>query len=787
MLPHRLRIVALAAGLVLVVLSLGGGALGATSAGANGDIVFVQGGSIVRLTSGGLTTVVTGTSPSWSPDGTKIAFVSGGSIFTCTASSCGTTTSAALHTGADPAWSPSGTKIAFDDGGNVHTMTTAGASDTIIAAGTDPTWSPDSTKLAYASGGSIVTCTISNCSGTALSVATGSKPAWSPDGLTIAYQAGTNVFVVPASGGTANLVAAGSAPAWSPDTDSIVLVNASGQIAVTQGSGSVWQTPGVRDSTTTDSEPEWQTVAPVAVSAPSIFGTAQTGAQLSSTNGTWSGASATGYSYQWLRCDSAGNNCSNIPSATASTYAVVSADVGDKLRVIVTASNPAGSTASSQSSATAVITLAGTVNPPSNTVAPDIDLPGTNTVPMVGDFVSAITGSWSGSFPMSFAYQWVKCPAADPLNGSCFSIPGATSSFFTIPPSLYGMRIRVVVTATNSAASVHQSSAASEIVSAIAPRLTDTPPILGSTIVDQVLSVDTGTWEGSTPLTYTYQWRRCDPVGSLASCVAIPNAVTSSYSPQVADIGLSLRVYITASNPAGTVTGITNHTFPVVDKQHFSPSVTQQPTIAGTMSIGRQLTATVGTFDGDAPITTSLAWQRCDATGASCHTIPGATKVVYYPTTADLGSTLRLAITAKNGYGTLVATSDASEPVSAAPPRHKGRRIVGTPRGDYLAGGGYDDVILGLGGNDTILGGAGDDHLDGGPGNDVITGGPGADVILGGPGSDTIYAADGERDIIDCGPGRDRAVVDSVDIVKNCEVVQIVSPSAGTGSTTTTP
>ena len=53
----------------------------------------------------------------------------------------------------------------------------------------------------------------------------------------------------------------------------------------------------------------------------------------------------------------------------------------------------------------------------------------------------------------------------------------------------------------------------------------------------------------------------------------------------------------------------------------------------------------------------------------------------------------------------------------------------------------------------------------------MITGGAGADTIFGGAGSDTIYAADGERDVIDCGAGRDRAVVDSVDIVKNCEVV----------------
>jgi hypothetical protein len=63
-------------------------------------------------------------------------------------------------------------------------------------------------------------------------------------------------------------------------------------------------------------------------------------------------------------------------------------------------------------------------------------------------------------------------------------------------------------------------------------------------------------------------------------------------------------------------------------------------------------------------------------------------------------------------------------------------------------------------------------------------------VLVGGDGSDTIYAADGERDIVDCGDGNDRAVVDSVDVVKNCELVQSGSaptPGSGSGSGTTSP
>jgi Ca2+-binding RTX toxin-like protein len=215
-----------------------------------------------------------------------------------------------------------------------------------------------------------------------------------------------------------------------------------------------------------------------------------------------------------------------------------------------------------------------------------------------------------------------------------------------------------------------------------------------------------------------------------------------------------------------------------VDKQHFAPSATKLPAVVGTALPGRQLTANIGSYGGDAPIGTSFTWQRCDATGADCHVIPGAKKIVYFPTFADIGFTIRLLVVATNAYGKTLVQSARTDTVAGTPPHLKGRRIVGTAKGEYLAGGGHDDVILGLGGNDTLLGGAGNDRIEGGPGNDVITGGGGADRLLGGPGSDTINAADGERDTIDCGGGRDRASADSFDVVKNCEVVDTPSPTA---------
>jgi RTX calcium-binding nonapeptide repeat (4 copies)/WD40-like Beta Propeller Repeat len=787
----RLRILlGLAAGLCFVVLPFGGAAVAATSPGADGDIVLVRGGVIQRLNNNALTPITTGVDPSWSPDGRTLAFaVAGnGAIETCLATACSAPAQLGTATGSEPAWSPDGTKIAYDNGVNIHVITYPGGVDSTLVAGSDPSWSPDGTQLVFTSAGSVVMCTVASCGTTISLVAPGSQPAWSPDGSTIAFQDATGVEVIPVGGtapGDVDPVSPGTSPSWSPDSDSIVFVNSAGQISVAQDTGISWSA-APRTFGPSDTAPDWQTIAPVAVVAPFIFGTAQTGQLLSASNGTWNGAVT--FAYQWLRCDSAGNNCANIGGATSASYAPASADIGKRLRVVVTATNLAGSTPSAQSNATAVVTLAGVVNPPLNVAYPVITLDFGTTAPLVGDFVTASTGSWSGSFPMTFAYQWKECDSA---TGSCFNIIGATSSFYTVPVTYYGQVLRVQVTASNSAGSVAQNSEATPAITAIAPKLRVTPQLFGQNVVDSTLSLGAGTWDGTPAPTFTYSWRRCNPVGDFASCVAIPGATLATYTPVVADIGFSLRVWITGTNVAGSDFGITNHTYPVVDKQHFSPSADTSPTIAGTMSVGRQLTASIGSFDGDLPMTTSFVWQRCDATGKDCHTIPKATKVVYNAMTADLGSTLRLVVTATNAYGTGTSMSDPSEPVVATQPRRKGRYIVGTAGGDYLAGGGFDDTILGMGGNDTILGGAGDDRLDGGAGNDVITGGPGTDHIFGGPGSDTIYAADGERDYIDCGPGNDRAVVDAVDIVKNCEDVEIVSPSTsgsgGSGDTSPTP
>jgi hypothetical protein len=95
---------------------------------------------------------------------------------------------------------------------------------------------------------------------------------------------------------------------------------------------------------------------------PSVSGTAQPGEELTASNGTWTGGVRT-FAYQWQRCDTAGANCTDVAGATGKTYGVRGIDVDHTLRVVVKATNLAGST-TVNSDVTAVVKAPTSPTPP---------------------------------------------------------------------------------------------------------------------------------------------------------------------------------------------------------------------------------------------------------------------------------------------------------------------------------------------------------------------------------------------------------------------------------------
>jgi hypothetical protein len=88
----------------------------------------------------------------------------------------------------------------------------------------------------------------------------------------------------------------------------------------------------------------------------------------------------------------------------------------------------------------------------------------------------------------------------------------------------------------------------------------------------------------------------------------------------------------------------------------LSPINATVPTIAGTAQVNQTLTATAGTWK-NGPAKLAYQWQRCDAAGANCVAIPGATALTYVVQAGDVGATLRVTETATNAIASVTASS----------------------------------------------------------------------------------------------------------------------------------
>ena len=118
---------------------------------------------------------------------------------------------------------------------------------------------------------------------------------------------------------------------------------------------------------------------PANVEPPAILGVAEESLTLTATNGAWTGTRPLSFARRWQRCDASGAVCNDVLGAVGSAYALTSSDVARTLRVVVTASNAAGSS-SAASPASGVVTArpvapasppgpAGRVPPPSVSAA----------------------------------------------------------------------------------------------------------------------------------------------------------------------------------------------------------------------------------------------------------------------------------------------------------------------------------------------------------------------------------------------------------------------------------
>jgi hypothetical protein len=385
---------------------------------------------------------------------------------------------------------------------------------------------------------------------------------------------------------------------------------------------------------------------PVVFALPTVSGSPIEGRVLTAASGSWS-PSATSVAYQWQRDEGDGDGFADISGATGTTYILLGADVDASFRVHVVATNAHGSAQADSAAVGPVIE-----GEPANTATPVItgSLQG-------GKPLTVTAGTWYPT-ATSYGYQWQRS------TGSGFvDIAGATNpTYFTVPADV-SATIRARITATNTYGSVIATAAAVGPITSGRPVNSVLPIISGAVRRGAPLAVNSGTWSPSG--SFGFRWQRDEGEGD--GFVDITGATGTSYTPTVDDRGFPLRVVVTATNAFGAATVTTAATGNVATNL---PHNVGAPGIAGTAKRTLTLTASVGTWT-PAGATYAYQWQRDEGDGFE--DITNATAASYILTTADVGATIRVEITATNVDGSTTAVSAPTTTVIAATP---GNRIA---------------------------------------------------------------------------------------------------------------
>jgi hypothetical protein len=269
---------------------------------------------------------------------------------------------------------------------------------------------------------------------------------------------------------------------------------------------------------------------PTLIAAPAISGLAIVDEILTATAGTYNAFPAATFTYQWQSCTAVElSTCTPISGASQATYALLAADIGKFIRVMVTATNNLG--------------LRGTPSPLTNVVL-GTSVPNTSTLPIISGVVmdrqvlTVTSSGWTGTPTGVLSYQWQRCSALN--QAECVDLKGETKTSYTLNFNDVNNLIRVSVKSTNRVGvGTIVSGNTSKIM--YATQLQTTPFAIGFAQAGQKWSATPGTWVGSEAPNFGYQWQNCISL-EATSCSDIPGARQAEYTAQTTDIGKYLRV-----------------------------------------------------------------------------------------------------------------------------------------------------------------------------------------------------------------------------------------------------
>lgn len=323
---------------------------------------------------------------------------------------------------------------------------------------------------------------------------------------------------------------------------------------------------------------------------PEVIGFAIDGGVLHVTDPSvgWDGSGELTFTYQWLRCDSAGDSCT--PVADGSSYTLQVADIGHTIRFEITGAPEAGDPVAERSLTTAVVV-------PADVTA------GTPTVSGLARDGNTLTAEpdadgWSGSGGFTFTYQWQR-----QVDSTWRPITDATGSTYALAADDIGHLVRVMITGTPDHGD--PVTVASNSTGTVGPRdvVAGSVTITGTAQVAQTLTahVDAPTWDSSSPLTFDAVWWRC----LSGNCVQIGEGNTHVLT--VDDLDATIRVDVTGTDAWGdTATVSSTTTGPVVGVDE--PAVTVPGADAGA-PVTDQITVTGTQF---LPHSRAQVWLHSD-------------------------------------------------------------------------------------------------------------------------------------------------------------------------------
>jgi hypothetical protein len=173
-----------------------------------------------------------------------------------------------------------------------------------------------------------------------------------------------------------------------------------------------------------------------------------------------------------------------------------------------------------------------------------------------------VSSSVANGATVSGSIVWSASPSGDTTSKVDFIVDGMVKSTDASAPYQYNGDGQLnTTTLTNGShtlavtaygASGRTATASSSVTvsnpTATAPTLSGSIAApAGTAAVGQLLTATTGTWNGTQPITYAYQWQRCS-----STCADVSGATGATYTPASADAGSTMRVRVTATNTAGS-------------------------------------------------------------------------------------------------------------------------------------------------------------------------------------------------------------------------------------------